>query len=139
MDSTLWQQKMDVVLATASFLHSMNTIDVTHSGLNYTVFVALSDTQKTKGLANMEREHLEADGMLFFFSSPSYVPFSAKDMKFDLNVYWFDENCNEVHRNFVAAGDTSPLCCPVPFSYVLELPNDRTLLNTNSRLKISGT
>jgi uncharacterized protein len=87
------------------------------------VEIASTDASQARGLSG--RDGLAANtGMLFVFSKPGYDCFWMKDMKFDIDMLWFDQTQSLVHVQENAGKATYPnsFCPPTSASYVLELP-----------------
>ena len=62
----------------------------------YTVEIARTDTERTKGLSG--RNSLATDtGLVFIFDKPDKYGFWMKDMNFPIDIIWFDENWKIVH------------------------------------------
>lgn len=132
-----WSLQMEVVDDIARFLSSLNVLDVKLGSSELEVFVAMTADQRYRGLAGLSEDHLdEVDGMLFYFPQPSYLPMTVQDMEFDLVVRWFDDKGRLIKSSIALAGDQSPLLCPEPFSYVLEVPLSHP--QADSDLKVSN-
>ncbi len=89
----------------------------------YNVEIASTDTSRQRGLSG--RDGLAPNtGMLFVFSEPGYDCFWMKDMKFDIDMLWFDEYQSLVHVQENASKTTYPssFCPQAAASYVLEVP-----------------
>lgn len=87
------------------------------------VEVASSEASREKGLSG--RDSLAPNtGMLFVFGSEGYDCFWMKDMKFDIDMLWFDQNQNLVYMQENASKSTYPssFCPQTAAKYVLELP-----------------
>ncbi len=114
------------------------------SGHTYTVELATTPSQWTKGLSG--RETLRKNqGMLFVFPVPQVQYFWMKGMKFSIDIIWLDEN-----YTVLGAVENVPPCereCPtynsgVPAKYVLEVPAGtvkREGLKPGDRLIVQGT
>lgn len=103
------------------FLAGLNVIDINFSsGHSLEVYVALNKHEKSRGLANLSS--IDADGMLFCFDTPTYSPFTMKDMKFDLDIAWYDSEGKLINNQTWTAGAKIPAVCHRSFSYVLEVP-----------------
>jgi|JI9StandDraft_2_1071091.scaffolds.fasta_scaffold46679_4 uncharacterized membrane protein (UPF0127 family) len=130
-----WYEKMNAVCSTARYFANRNVIDVEfQDGSQLEVYVAISQIERQRGLS--EVAFIDLDGMLFAYSLPSLVPFTMKAMLMDLDIAWYSADGSVLKFGTYKAGDKTPLCCPLPFSYVLEAPAD-TL--TRSNLKVSKT
>jgi hypothetical protein len=63
--------------------------------------------ERTKGLSG--REYLAEDtGVLFVFEEPDRYGFWMKEMKFDLDIVWMDQNFKIVHIEEALTPDTYP-------------------------------
>lgn len=103
------------------FLAGLNVIDISFvSGHNLEVYVALDSHQKRRGLAGLDK--IDADGMLFCYDAPTYSPFTMKDMKFNLDIAWYDSQGKLINNQTWTAGAKIPAVCHRSFSYVLEVP-----------------
>jgi uncharacterized membrane protein (UPF0127 family) len=103
------------------FLAGLNVIDISFaSGHSLEVYVAISSHEKRRGLAGLNT--LDTDGMLFCYDTPTYSPFTMKDMKFNLDIAWFDDGGKLINNQFWTAGAKIPAVCYRSFSYVLEVP-----------------
>lgn len=118
----LWSSRMAMVCETAKFMKSLNVIDLGFGDHPYQweVYLAIDAADRVRGLSNIELDQFDADGMIFYFQSPSYVPFTAAQMKFDFNIAWYASDKRLLKTQKVEAGHNQPLCCPLPFAYVLE-------------------
>lgn len=117
-----------VVLASPLALsagHALESAQVTLAGEHFQVELAVSREEKRRGL--MHRDRLAQDsGMLFIYASARPTRFWNKNVRFPIDILYFDE-----HRAFLRADTHVPPCpalpCPVyqsgqPVKYVLELP-----------------
>lgn len=124
MELQTWIERLTAVCDTARYLHGLNVVDLSfESGIAWEVYWALDDNERSRGLADLALEHLDADGMLFYYPGGSYVPFSAAKMQFPLHMAWYDDQGAPVHGHMAAAGALSPICCPRRFTWVLESPH----------------
>lgn len=127
-------QILDDISESYRFLASLNVIDINfESGHSLEVYVALTPHEKRRGLANLES--IDTDGMLFCYDAPTYSPFTMKDMKFDLDIAWFDSAGRLVGNQTWTAGSKLPVVCHRSFSYALEVPAGTLPI---SNLKING-
>lgn len=116
------------------FLASLNVIDISfESGHSLEVYVALDQHEKRRGLAHLDA--IDTDGMLFCYDTPTYSPFTMKDMKFDLDIGWFDYSGKLINHQTWVAGSKLPMVCHRSFSYALEVPSGTLPI---SNLKING-
>ncbi|MDZ7803528.1 DUF192 domain-containing protein [Thiohalophilus sp.] len=105
--------------------HALESAQLTLAGEHFQVELAISNEEKRRGL--MHRDRLAAgSGMLFIYATPQPTRFWNKNVRFPIDILYFDE-----HRAFLRADTHVPPCpalpCPVyqsgqPVKYVLELP-----------------
>lgn len=95
---------------------------VTLEGKKFYTDIADHPAEQTKGLSK-RRELKQDQAMLFVFSQPDYQCMWMKDMKFNIDILWFDENGNLIHGIKNAEPSTYPeqFCPPKPAKYVLEV------------------
>ncbi len=91
---------------------------------NHEYVFELADTpaKRQQGLSN--RPILSPqEGMLFIFPEPDKACFWMKDMKFNLDILWFDSSKKLVYEQQNLSPDTYPqsFCPPSNSSYVLEV------------------
>ena len=115
---------------------------------NVTLDVQVADTQ-----ARMEQGLQFSDplpynqGMLFVPPSSEVLPMWMPNMKFSLDMMWFDDNGNVIHieKNVPPCDPSGHLPCPVynqngqPSKYALEVTSgfvDKYNITTNSKLAI---
>lgn len=129
-----WQTQMDALCSTARFLSTCNVIDVAFAnGERREVYVAISPEERQQGLA--EVASLDLDGMLFFYATPSFVPFTMAKMMMDLDIAWYNESGELLKFGTFQAGSQEPLFCSAAFSYVLEAPAG-TLPKSNLKVRV---
>jgi hypothetical protein len=90
---------------------------------HFALYEAKTDKARQNGLSG--REALPDDGgMLLVFEKPSRHCFWMKDMKFSLDILWFDANYKLVHLAENVAPETYPesFCPSTDAQYVVELP-----------------
>lgn len=103
----------------ALYLQGLDVVDVKFkSGHSLEVFVASSPDQRIRGLSNLE--HIPTDGMLFYYPSGTYKPFSVKEMAFDLDIGWYDAGGKLLDVRNCVAGDSRPVVTARKFNYVIE-------------------
>lgn len=111
---------MSAVQDTARFFADCDVLDISfESGHQMEVYVAVSSSQRSRGLASISS--LDLDGMLFYFDPPSYVPFTAAKMLMDIDIAWYDRAGRLIQMETAKAG-SGPYYCSKPFTYVLEAP-----------------
>ena len=106
------------------FLRPLRMTSIMIGGIVLTVELAETSSEQVKGLS--DRNALPSDhGMLFVFDHEDYWGFWMKDMKFPLDIIWFDATRDAVfiETNLQAC---SPNSCPVYIPtaksmYVLEV------------------
>ncbi len=81
--------------------------------------------------------------MLFVFDEPDNLSFWMKDMKFDLDIIWLDENRRIVWFEDNVRADSFPqvFSSADPAIYVLEIPagaREKLGWNINTRLSFRG-
>lgn len=105
----------------ARVVNSCNVTDLAFtSGHKLEVYLAMSPEQRKVGLSNIDM--LDTSGMLFVYSAPTYIPFTMKDTKIDLDIAWYDRNGKLIQSGSYKAFQTGHITCPKAFSYVLETP-----------------
>ena len=129
-----WSARLEEISALGRYLSNLDVIDIAFLSEHVLeVYVANNDQQRQQGLANLT--NIDVAGMLFHFDHPTYIPFTMKDMLFDLEVAWYDDQGHMVHYEKCEAGRQSPVCSPHPFKYVLEVPSGTLPL---SDLRLGG-
>lgn len=105
-----------------SSLLAKNAKYIQIAGQNLKVELAVTPQAQEKGLSG--RENLQENiGMLFIFEKPDKYSFWMKDMKFPLDIIWFNEDLKVVYLK----KDAQPSSYPTAFSpnlnakYVLEV------------------
>ena len=109
----------------AAPVESLPTRTISVAGHPFRVEVAVSATEKSRGL--MYRSSLpDGQGMVFGYDPPRPVSFWMKNVRFSLDLLFFDrDGCLLGHYDRVPPCTASP--CPLypfqkPTSWVLELP-----------------
>ena len=87
-------QKFFKAIDTANDRYSQ--IRVIVNGFELTADLAITDDEKTKGLA-IKDDLKENESMLFVDEEPSRQSFWMKDMKFPIDIIWLDSNGTVVH------------------------------------------
>lgn len=84
----------------------------------------IANTPKTRerGLSHVPKIG-ENEGMLFEFEQPSEACFWMKDMKFNLDILWFDANQTLIYQKLDAKPESYPesFCSPINAKFVLEI------------------
>ena len=129
-----WEDQMQAVCDSATKLVLKNVLDISFGdGRSAEVYVAISQEERAQGLANIPT--LDLDGMLFCYSSPSFVPYTMADMLIDLDIAWYSADGSLIKLGTFKAGSADALLSPQAFSYVLEAPAG-TLLPTCLKVRI---
>jgi uncharacterized membrane protein (UPF0127 family) len=88
------------------------------------LFIARADTdaERLKGLSNQEYL-FENQGLFFVFPELGNYAIWMKDMKFAIDVVWFDENFSIVHIEKSLTPESYPktFSSPLPSRYILEI------------------
>lgn len=128
-----WKNKMDAVCETAAFLINCNVIDISFSnGITREVYVAISKSQRSKGLSSVS--YIDLDGMLFYYEQPSFVPFTMAKMEMAIDIAWYESDGTLIKLATFEPGYMHPIFCPKAFSYVLEAPAG-TIPNSNLKVR----
>lgn len=115
------EEQLKEIANSYRFLSNLNVLDIQFtSGHSIDVLVAIDRKTRSRGLAGLNS--IDVDGMLFLFEVATYIPFTMKDMLFDLDIAWYDKSGRLIQSGTFTAGDNRPLTCPEAFSYVLETP-----------------
>jgi uncharacterized protein len=98
--------------------YSFRKIDI--NGNVFKVELAVSDTQKSKGLS--ERKSMcENCAMLFIFNHPEKYSFWMKNMQFSLDIIWISDSKIVYISKNVSANFEGSIQPPVPADKVLEI------------------
>jgi uncharacterized membrane protein (UPF0127 family) len=104
------------------------------NGKAFSLEVAKTSEAREKGLSG--RSGLKADqGMIFVFDTPDKQCFWMKDMKFPIDILWFDSGKKLVYEIRELSPSTYPesFCSPSSAQYVVELPaGTAARLNANN-------
>lgn len=96
---------------------------------NGAIQIDVADTEASRVLGLSGRDSLSDDrGLLFVFDQPSEQHcFWMKDMKFTIDMVWFDENKQVIHTADNVSPQTYPeVFCPgAPAAYGLEVNSGR--------------
>jgi hypothetical protein len=85
---------------------------------------ALADTESERVLGLSGHEKLDdTDAMLFVFDNPDKHCLWMKDMRFSLDILWFDADKKLIYEKRDVSPDTYPekLCADTPAKYVVEM------------------
>ena len=101
-----------------------STITAKISNVTLELVVADTDKKRTLGLSGLEKFPPQSGGMIFIFDEPDYLSFWMKDMKFPIDIIWFDESKRIVNLEENLSPDTYPqvFTSQVLAKYVLEVP-----------------
>ena len=114
---------LENITEAARFLASLDVLDVEFSsGHSLELYIANTPEQRSKGLADLAS--IDADGMLFYYDNISYRPFTMKDMKFDLDIAWYNENGRMLDVATFDAGHLEPVYAKYGYRYVIETPRN---------------
>ena len=92
--------------------------------INIPVYIADSPKERSKGLSGRE-ELPENRGMLFVFDNDAKHSIWMKDMKFNIDAVWLDENKHvvDVNKNLVPSSYPKNYSPKTNARYILELPS----------------
>ena len=110
----------------------------TKTGEKIFIEIASTSEEQEQGLSGKSKlmefvrdQKIRTEGMLFVFSEPRVLNFWMKDMRFDLDIIWLDENLKIVHIAKNAQADSynkqNPASSTIfsngnnPAKYVLEI------------------
>lgn len=114
-------QELSTLTEGAIWLSSLDVLDVAFSsGHSRELYVANSVEQHERGLSYQNQ--IDLDGMIFYHKTPTYRPYSMREMKFNLDFGWYDLQGKLLDRQTRVAGDTYPVVTGKPFTYVVEAP-----------------
>lgn len=97
-------------------------VQATLKGKQFNVQLADSNAERQQGLSG--QPGLAAnEGMLFVFEGPGIECFWMKDMRFSIDILWFDEAKRLVHQERSVAPQSYPrtFCPDKPSRYVMEV------------------
>lgn len=127
-----WATSMEEI-CTRAILESCNVTDLQFtSGHRIEVRVALTKAQKVTGLSALRELDM---GMLFYYETPTYIPFTMAETAFDLDIGHYTHEGRLIKAGTHKAYDSSYVTCDRAFSYVLEMPAG-TLPAGDFRIKI---
>lgn len=122
MNEQQWYAEMANLQSAKYLLDNLDVLTINfEGGSSSDVYVATKVEDKIQGLSDLD--FLDTDGMLFYFSQDSYIPFTMKNMKLDLTIAFFNEKGELLSASSHKAGEPDPIYCEnPPFRYVLECP-----------------
>lgn len=89
---------------------------------NFNFIIANSAIEQQRGLSRMSPLP-PTDAMLFVFNEPAKECMWMKDMKFNIDILWFDENKKLIYQALNVSKDSYPqeFCPDKPAKYVVEM------------------
>ena len=120
---------------------NLSGANVRLGGKTFKVLVANTPIAQGQGLSGMPGLGKD-QGMLFLFDTVQTNCFWMKDMKFNIDILWFDQNEKLVHQERDVSPSTYPKTyCPKELTrYVLEVPagtSQQLDLHDSDRLEIN--
>ena len=102
--------------------NTQSSVNVGPKNIQFSVDVANTDASRQLGLSGRSRLD-QSKGMVFVFDQPKNACFWMKDMKFDIDILWFDEDRKLVNIKKEATPVSYPesYCSGQPAKYVLEI------------------
>lgn len=114
-------EALENVTESARFLASLNVLDVEFSsGHVLELYIANNQEQRSRGLSRLSS--LDTDGMMFYYDSTSYRPFTMAEMQFDLDIAWYDEKGYLLDVASFESGYELPVYAKHGFRYAIETP-----------------
>lgn len=115
----MWEDQMQDVINNY-ILSSFTVMDLEFSSQHRVeVFMAMTTQQKTQGLSLMDTVD---KGMLFYYETPTYIPFTMKDTRVDLDIGHYDAAGKLIQSASYEAHSDTLITSPRAFSFVLEMP-----------------
>lgn len=95
---------------------------ITLNGQQFYVDIADEEAERIQGLSGREPLN-HNEGMLFVFDEPQEICLWMKDMRFSIDILWFNEHKQLIQVKNNISPDTYPdsFCSTKPAKYVLEL------------------
>lgn len=93
------------------------------AGKAFSIDIVSTAESKAQGLSG--RQSLgRNEGMLFVYDKPDQSCFWMKDMNFDIDILWFDQNKKLIDKKVSATPASYPesFCSSAPAQFVLEVP-----------------
>lgn len=107
------------------YININKTKTITINNKYYKVEVVTDLLSKTKGLSNREKL-TNIDGMLFVYSAPEIQNFWMKDMRFDLDLIWINNNkIIGLTKNISFKDQFRQYSSALPCDWVLEVPSGK--------------
>lgn len=114
-------EALENVTESARFLASLNVLDVEFSsGHVLELYIANNQEQRSRGLSRLSS--LDTDGMMFYYDSTSYRPFTMAEMQFDLDIAWYDEKGYLLDVASFESSYELPVYAKHGFRYAIETP-----------------
>ena len=114
-------EALENVTESARFLASLNVLDVEFSsGHVLELYIANNQEQRSRGLSRLSS--LDTDGMMFYYDSTSYRPFTMAETQFDLDIAWYDEKGYLLDVASFESGYELPVYAKHGFRYAIETP-----------------
>ncbi|MDE1769432.1 MAG: DUF192 domain-containing protein [Thaumarchaeota archaeon] len=135
----------DVKAESSKIIFPNQTISIDNVTLN----AMIADTEEARVQGLQDQQQLSYNqGMLFVVPAPQVIPIWMPNMKFLLDIIWFDSDGNILHveKNVPPCTSSDLSTCPVydryglPAKYVLEVTSgfmDKYNISANSKLATS--
>lgn len=128
-----WKDQINNICEIAKVLSSCNVAEIEfENGTFFEVYFAMTAQQRKTGLSCISE--IDLTGMLFCYDEPTFIPFSMQNTLIPLDIAWYDEKGTLLQMGTYKPLTSEPICCPVPFSFVLETPIGK-LPSGNMRLR----
>jgi uncharacterized membrane protein (UPF0127 family) len=101
----------------------LGTVEMTVGSETLTVLVADTTAERRQGLRNVDSIPGAADGMLFVYDIPVRAVFGMENVRFPLDIWWFDADGNllgSAGMNTCLDGDCLDYGSPGPIMWALE-------------------
>ena len=99
------------------------TADVTIAGEMLVVAIADTSAARAQGLAGVDDLASGLDGMLFVYQEPRDANFNMRNVRFDLDIWWFDAEGNLIGTSRMEEcldGGCVSYPAPAPIGWALE-------------------
>ena len=114
-----WFEDLTRISDLAAYVSKLDIVEVAFgSGHLLELYAAHRPVEKVRGLSGLGS--LDTDGMIFFYPTPTYKPFTMRDTRFDLDVAWYSDTGVLLDMQSYVAFDTKPVVTAQKFSYVIE-------------------
>lgn len=110
-----------IAAAVFLFFEEKNGVQIEIGDTKIQAIVAISESDKEKGLSGREKIS-ENEGMLFVFDESGIYPFWMKDMLISIDMLWLDENKKVITIIENASPESYPMTfvSKLPAKYVVE-------------------